>query len=176
MQKKIILIDIDDVIADFEKAIVEKVKENNWEFEKNIGMYTQIKDDNDYKKKFSIIQEKNFFLDFEPIKNSVKYVKEIIADKNFEVFFCSAPTSFYKNFVLEKYLWIEKYFGFEMTKKIILTRDKTLIKADYLIDDNPEIEGLKKPEWEQIFFTQSYNKNYAGKRIDKWEDLKKVLK
>ena len=176
MKKKIILIDIDDVVADFEKSIMEKVKENNWEFEENIGMYVQIKDDKNYVKKFSIIEEKNFFLELEPIKDSVKYIKEIISDKNFEVFFCSAPTSFYKNFVLEKYLWIEKYFGFEMTKKIILTRDKTLIKADYLIDDNPEIEGFEKPEWEQIYFTQSYNKNCKGKRINEWRNWKNILK
>jgi 5'(3')-deoxyribonucleotidase len=31
-----------------------------------------------------------------------------------------------------------------MTGKIILTGDKTLIKAKYLIDDNPEITGANK--------------------------------
>ena len=58
-----------------------------------------------------------------------------------EVFICTAPLTNYENSVLEKYKWVEKNFGHEWIKKIILTKDKTLIKGDILIDDNPEIFG-----------------------------------
>jgi hypothetical protein len=46
-----------------------------------------------------------------------------------------------------------------------------------LIDDNPEITGANKsPEWEQVFYTQSYNKDINKKRISNWDEWEKILK
>ena len=62
----------------------------------------------------------------------------------------------------EKRLWIEKYFGLEWCKKLILAYDKSLLKGDYLIDDSVgkgqlEFEGEliqigtdKFPDWKSI--------------------------
>lgn len=40
-----------------------------------------------------------------------------------------------------QYAWIEKHFGHDFLEKVILTRDKTLIAGDFLIDDKPDIQG-----------------------------------
>ena len=37
---------------------------------------------------------------------------------------------------------MEEHLGSEFTKRVILTRDKTLVRGDVLIDDKPTIGGI----------------------------------
>ncbi|CAF96989.1 unnamed protein product, partial [Tetraodon nigroviridis] len=56
--------------------------------------------------------------------------------------------------VCVQYAWVEKHLGHEFLEQVILTRDKTLITGDILIDDKPDIQGVEaKPSWEHILFT-----------------------
>ena len=43
--------------------------------------------------------------------------------------------------VCVQYAWVEKHLGQEFVEQVILTRDKTLISGDILIDDKPDIIG-----------------------------------
>lgn len=43
--------------------------------------------------------------------------------------------------VYVQYAWVEKHLGHEFLEQVILTRDKTLITGDILIDDKPDILG-----------------------------------
>ncbi|MDO8264840.1 MAG: 5'-3'-deoxyribonucleotidase, partial [Candidatus Parcubacteria bacterium] len=61
------------------------------------------------------------------------------------------------------------------TKRIILSRDKTLIRGNFLIDDRPEIKGSSIPEWEHIIFDCSYNRNVTNKKRLTWENWREVL-
>ncbi len=176
--KKIVLIDMDGVIADFRKSFEKEVLKNGWEIlEEENKMHIRVKNDNDNKRRIFINSQKGFYLNLEPIENSILAISEMLNDKNLEVFFCTTPSKKYKHCVPEKYRWIEKYFGFKATEKIIMTRDKTLVKGDFLIDDKPEILGaVKNPDWEHIYFTQPYNKNLEGLRIDDWSKWREVVK
>lgn len=40
-----------------------------------------------------------------------------------------------------QYAWIEKHLGYDFLDQIILTRDKTVVTGDILIDDKPDILG-----------------------------------
>jgi hypothetical protein len=40
-----------------------------------------------------------------------------------------------------QYAWIEKHLGYDFLDQIILTRDKTVVTGDVLIDDKPDILG-----------------------------------
>jgi 5'-nucleotidase len=77
----------------------------------------------------------------------------------------------------EKYDWISCHLGDEWCHRVIITRDKTLIKGDILIDDKPQVTGLnEKPAWKHVVFSQSYNTNVKGKmRLDSWEMWKETL-
>lgn len=44
-------------------------------------------------------------------------------------------------YVYVQYAWVEKHLGHEFLEQVILTRDKTLIAGDILIDDKPDIVG-----------------------------------
>lgn len=40
-----------------------------------------------------------------------------------------------------QYAWVEKHFGPDFLEQIVLTRDKTVVSADLLIDDRVDITG-----------------------------------
>ena len=42
----------------------------------------------------------------------------------------------------DKMVWIEKHFGKEFVNKIVITCDKTIVDADFLIDDKEFIKGV----------------------------------
>ena len=60
-------------------------------------------------------------------------------------------------------------------KKTIITKDKTIITGDLLIDDKPEVTGSQEPTWEHILYSQPYNKDVKSKRRITWENWKPVI-
>jgi hypothetical protein len=40
-----------------------------------------------------------------------------------------------------QYAWVEKHFGPDFLEQMVLTSDKTVVSADLLIDDRPDITG-----------------------------------
>ena len=92
-----------------------------------------------------------------------------------EVFICTSPLSNYQNCVLEKFEWVENHLGSKWVSRIILTKDKTLVKADYIIDDKPNITGVEEsPSWEHILYDCPYNREINKRRIT-WANWKSIL-
>jgi len=117
--------------------------------------------------------ERRFFADLDPIPGAIEAVKEM-ASEGWDVMFCTAPLRQYRYCVPEKYEWIEKHFGSEWTRRIVMTKDKTLVRARYLIDDKIQA-GEEAPEWTQILFDQPYNREYNCSRIVNWKDWRQTL-
>ncbi|CAB1338014.1 unnamed protein product, partial [Coregonus sp. 'balchen'] len=68
---------------------------------------------------------------------------------------------------------IEKHLGYDFLEQIILTRDKTVVTGDILIDDKPDILGVEpNPTWEHILFTACHNKHISSshRRLLSWAD------
>ena len=102
-----------------------------------------------------------FFRNLEPIENAIitfELLKEL-----YDLYILTAPSVWNPLSYTEKREWIEKYLGFEMCKKLILSPNKALLKGDFLIDDNIH-EGF---EGEHIHFGVIY-KN--------WNDVYDYLK
>ena len=175
----IILVDMDGVIAEFggkaKEIFLNKYpdKENLLLRErKNLKLkddFPEIKEEID-----EIVNSIGFAESLDLIDGSLEALNDLLG-RGHEVRICTRPKSDYKNSVLEKYFWVEKHFGKEWTKRLILTKDKTLIKGDLLIDDNLEVKGVKEPEWEHVVFDQPYNKHIEGKRRINWKNYKDIL-
>jgi 5'-nucleotidase len=69
---------------------------------------------------------------------------------------------------------VEGHLGTEFTTRVILTRDKTLVRGDGLIDDKPTIGGIATPQWRHVLFNQPYNRQFPGPRVD-WENWREAL-
>ena len=98
-----------------------------------------------------------FYLDLEPLPGAINGVKQMAAC-GINVFFCTAPSE--PCSWTEKVEWINHYLGKEWTRRMVITKDKTVVHGDYLIDDKPLIEGVySDPSWEHILYDQEYNQH-----------------
>ncbi|XP_062859396.1 5'(3')-deoxyribonucleotidase, mitochondrial-like [Trichomycterus rosablanca] len=179
-----VLVDMDGVIADFEGGFLKKYrekypKEPYISLEERRGFwvstqYGQLRGDL-CEKAISIWESKNFFMELEPLPGSLEAVKEMANMENTDVFICTSPIKHYAYCQYEKYAWVEKHLGYDFLEQIILTRDKTVVSGDILIDDKPDILGVEpNPSWEHIVFTACHNKHLpAGatpRRLLSWSD------
>lgn len=70
---------------------------------------------------------------------------------------------------------IARFFGEELRSRSHFGNDKTVLRADYLFDDKPEIKGHYSPMWAQILYDQPYNKEVDLPRIYSWENWEGML-
>ena len=79
---------------------------------------------------------------------------------------CTAPVNEYRYCVGEKIAWVEKHLGADWAKRVILTKDKTLVRGDILIDDKSHITGSLKPMWTHRIYDAPHNRHInAPQRI-----------
>jgi 5'-nucleotidase len=177
----IILIDLDDVLADFEKGFMD-----NWRKKYPDKFYipleerTVFKVDNQYPSELKpfvreIYCAPGFYRNLPLIKGGKEAIQEI-KQKGHDVFLCTSPLSSYENCILEKYEWVDAHLGRDWIKRLIITKDKTLIRGDILIDDNPEPKGILTPMWEHIIYDFPYNRHIKDKRRVSWDTWEEILK
>uniref|UniRef100_A0A9L0KIV8 5',3'-nucleotidase, mitochondrial n=1 Tax=Equus asinus TaxID=9793 RepID=A0A9L0KIV8_EQUAS len=145
-----VLVDMDGVLADFEGGFLRKYRarfpdqpfialedrRGFWVSEQYGRLQPGLSE-----KAISIWESENFFFDLEPLPGAVEAVKQMANLENTDVFICTSPIRMYKYCPYEKYAWVEKHFGPDFLEQIVLTRDKTVVSADLLIDDRPDITG-----------------------------------
>jgi 5'-nucleotidase len=174
-KKTVVLIDMDNTIADLEKAVCQEFKKQypnevwpertDFEFDQKIEGLTR-----------SIITQEHFFENLEPIEGALTAIVEM-HNAGFHVVFCTSPLKEYKYCVPEKFKWIEKHLGAFWLSRIIIIKDKTLAHGKYLIDDKPNPEnGTIVPSWQHVLFEQPYNNKLNKPRISKWSEWKSIIK
>jgi 5'-nucleotidase len=180
MDVHVILVDLDGVIADqrqgFRDALSQKYP--------NIKLPSSITDFHfDYEKNFpeehqkrvkAVRLKKGFFLSL-PMLRGAKEGLEQLKNMSLDVRIVTAPTWEWKHCVREKYEWVEKHLGREWCGRMILTRDKTYVRGDILIDDAPVITGAFKPTWEHVVFDHSYNREAKGALRVTWQNMQEVI-
>lgn len=117
--KKLLLIDMDGVVADFD-GLAEK-------WAREAGITTQ-----EFKDK-KLYRQPNFYLDLELIPEAKESIEKL--DAVYEISFLSAPSWGNPESFTEKRLWIEKHFGAWGKKRMDLSFRKGLYMGHYLIDD-----------------------------------------
>ena len=147
-EKLILHIDMDCVLSDFWGAV--PAKEYNPSCMYNPGFFETLK----------------------PVSGALEAVRILLKSERYDIYILTQPVA---NSVLsysEKASWVLKWLP-ELKDKIIMTQDKSLIKGDYLIDDNPKWKSFagklllfnirEDPnlEWDRIIFLLlgSNNKN-----------------
>jgi 5'(3')-deoxyribonucleotidase len=93
--------------------------------------------------------------------------------KDYEVFIATAamevPTSF-----VAKYRWLGEHFPFISPSHIVFCGDKSILRADYLIDDNPR--QLRRFGGEGILFHSHHNINVNGyRRVHNWREVEELF-
>jgi 5'-nucleotidase len=137
----------------------------------------------DEEHKAAMVLEMNrpgFYRTFEPIPGAVRALREMV-EAGHDVFIVSTPWSSNPTCMQDKFDWLNSHVGHYDEKnrwgdRLILTRDKTMIKGDILIDDKPAITGAAIPEWEHVLFTQPHNKSVTNKRrFSDWSKWREII-
>lgn len=170
----LILIDQDGVLADFEQGVRE-----HWQnkFTKPLPILPSERkhfylahDLPQYRDElYEIYSSKGFFANLPPISGAINALHELL-NAGHDVRICTAPISAYQNCVAEKFMWVEKHLGKDWTNRIILTKDKTWVRGDILIDDKPDITGSLTPMWTHWVYDQPYNRHLTDKTRISWEN------
>lgn len=175
----IILVDQDQVIAAFEQGWLDQWRalyperphvplEARRSFYISDDYPPQYRDDID-----AIRNAPGFFAGLDPLPGAIGTLTTLL-ELGHEVFITTAPLSEYRNCVLEKYLHIDAHLGREWTKRIVMTKDKTLVHGDVLIDDKPHVTGIRTPDWVHVRYTQPPNATLDVPRLT-WDDALDVL-
>lgn len=113
-----------------------------------------------------------FFASLPPMAGALEALESLEAAGH-DVRICTAPLKRWHNCVPEKYGWVEEHLGVHWVGRMIVTRDKTLVRGDVLIDDKPRVVGALEPVWRHLLLAQPYNA--AGETTawarGQWEDV-----
>ena len=175
-----ILIDMDGVIANFEKSVLDTYQslyptKPFIPLDERTTFYVKEQYPSELQSLVESIYLTPGFYQSLPIINGAAEALSEMTQRGHNLFICTAPLPQYEHCVLEKYQWVDQYLGAEWVKKIIVTNDKTLVRGDILIDDKLNITGLETPTWEHILFNQPYNKHITSKKRLNWDNWKSIL-
>jgi 5'-nucleotidase len=138
----------------------------------------------------AVMSQPGFFRDLPPMEGAVKAVEEMI-ERGFSVQICTSPLPCNPTCPQDKIEWVRKHLGHIQFRQpgdskqrlnaqdvIVMTRDKTFVMGDVLIDDKPVIRGCMRPTWTHIVFGAPYNELKPGderERLSDWSMWHRVM-
>ena len=176
----LILFDQDGVLADFERGFHDawNVRMANrypaLPLEQRCSFY--VRDDypdtyrNDVK---AIYLAQGFYRDLPVIQGAVEAIMALL-ELGHDVRICTSPLNQYRYCLPEKYEWVERHLGADFVHRMIVTKDKTVVLGDVLVDDKPAVTGTRMPAWQHVIFDQPYNRQVDGPRMT-WANWNTVL-
>jgi 5'-nucleotidase len=102
--------------------------------------------------------KRGFFQSLDPIPGAIAGIKRLSEAHTVRI--VSFPKEGNNHSAVEKMEWVDEWLGPEWVQRMILITDgdKTQVRGDWLLDDNPSISrGSFLPTWGHIMYTQSYN-------------------
>lgn len=177
--KNRILIDIDDTIIDLLPTWVEVLNKKAftnvkyedieaWDITKYFPTLTR-------EQIFEPLQTYNFWINVKPKADAVEYVKKLF-DEGYELYLCTSTD--YRNVKAKYECVIMKYFPYLKWENVIVAHNKSMLKADFLIDD--AVHNLQKGDFCKILMTAPHNKKYDAKsngiiRADDWRIVYEIV-
>jgi 5'(3')-deoxyribonucleotidase len=175
-QRQTICVDMDEVIAD---ALGEHLIRYNRDFSETLTL-----DDLHGRRLWQAVPADRLAIidnylrddDFFRVLRVMPHAQRVLQrlQSRYEIFIASAamevPTSF-----AAKYDWLAEHFPFIPTSNIVFCGNKSILRANYLIDDNPRQLAMFQdnqngaPIREGILYTSPANIHIAGyRRVDNW--------
>jgi len=170
-----IAVDMDEVVAD---ALGEHLRRYNRDYKEKI----QIEDlegkwiwdvvSRDRQQALAnYLYSEDFFESLAVMPDAERVIERL--QTSYEVFIVTAamevPTSFD-----QKFRWLAKHFPFVAPSHIVYCGDKSIVRADYLIDDNPR--QLRHFQGERILYSAPHNAHIKGyRRVKNWLEVERLF-
>jgi len=185
LKGRTVLVDMDNTIVDWDGEFIRRYAEQSgrdlseveqivrnrkrFEIEENF-------DESERAQVLETVASPGFYESLEPLPGAVEALKDLVA-KGVDVKLVTAPhPTCAGTCALEKYLSVERLLGAAFVERLIITRDKTHVQGDLLVDDKPRISGSKVAQWKHVIFSQAYNQDIESKsRLSAWTSWNEVL-
>lgn len=167
-KKPVLLIDQDDVLVEYIKAVTERFNSKyhtsfstedcvSWDLISIFGENI-----------VNVMHEPQLFRELEPVTDAIETFKRLYDSNLFEMYIVTAA----KPCAVEpKFEWFKEYMPFLPERNIIISSAKDMIKGDYLFDDGMHnIEAFANAGGVPIIFNRphNYGTDSKYKRVDGW--------
>lgn len=180
-ERPTVLIDMDGVLADFDKAteihLLENYPEIRIEPRKNFYFREDYPDPN-HQAIIDKLHSSQGFFESLPVMDGAEEAWGYIAELGYQPQVCSSPLRSNEWCAEEKLSWLQRNFGKTAAKTAIISSDKANYDGIALIDDKATIKNADQALWQHILFTQPHNQDIAAEfRLDSWRDpdLEEIL-
>lgn len=166
-----IAIDMDEVMAD---ALTEHLRRYNAVYGTTIaaaelaGRHLEDYIPPAHRDAAEAMLDASFFEDLAVLPDCQEVVRELAAD--YDVFIASAAMDVPCSFDA-KYRWLQRHFPFIPPSQIVFCGDKTIVDADYLIDDRPR--HFAKFKGQALLFSAPHNAAETRyPRVASWKEVR----
>jgi 5'-nucleotidase len=166
-----ICVDMDEVMAD---TLAEHLRRYNQAFDEDVtvedlagkGLWEIAPFDRQQQVR-AFLDAEDFFEDL-PLMPDVQPVVKALAER-FEIFIATqamvVPNSFGP-----KYRWLQRHFPFVPPTHYVFCGDKSILRADYLIDDQPR--NLRCFKGSGLLYSAPHNLSVSGfRRVNNWLEV-----
>ncbi|KQN56905.1 5'-3'-deoxyribonucleotidase [Erwinia sp. Leaf53] len=171
---KRIAIDMDEVIADFHPKLVTTW---NSHFAQQLTadelnlFDLQQKDPHKLSEIFALASDPEFFGDLAVIADSQRVIARL--SQHYDIFITTAAMELPSSFNA-KFRWLNTHFPDIKPRNIVFCGDKSIIRADYMIDDNAK--NFVNFCGEGILYSAAHNRHVTGyRRVENWQEIETLL-
>ncbi len=166
-----ICVDMDEVMAD---TLGEHIRRYNQTFDEEVtpedlagkGLWEVAPQDRQQQLR-DFLDAEDFFEDLDLIPGAQEVLQSLSA--RFEIFIATQAMAV-PNSLGPKYRWLQRHFPFIPPTHYVFCGDKSILRADYLIDDLPK--NLLRFQGQGLLYTAPRNLTATGfLRVDNWQQV-----
>lgn len=178
---KILLLDMDGVLADFEGKFYKRWLERHPNLpavhpKNRLTFYIEDQYGPEYTDLIrDILCEPHFALDLELMPGAMEAIDDILTAGQYEIGICTSPLTWSDTNASDKVVWTKNVMGEYFLDRLSVTTDKTWTRGAILIDDRQWVKGTRTPEWTQILMDAPYNRNVAFEQRFTWDRWREFL-
>lgn len=166
-----ICVDMDEVMAD---TLAEHIRRYNQTFDEAVtprdlagkGLWEVTPADRQQQLR-AFLDAEDFFEDLALMPGAQEVLKELSA--RFEIFIATQAMAV-PNSLGSKYRWLQRHFPFIPPSCYVFCGNKSILRADYLIDDLPK--NLLRFQGQGLLYTAPHNITATGfLRVNNWQEV-----
>jgi 5'(3')-deoxyribonucleotidase len=172
---KRIAVDMDEVLAD---ALAEHLTRYNRDHGESItkeqlhgkGLWDLVSADRHHRLE-AYLRSDDFFEDLPVVEHSQEVLARLA--RHYEIFIATAAMEFPNSFS-SKYRWLLRHFPFIPPTHFVFCGDKSILQADYLIDDT--YRHFERFRGQGLLFSAPHNASVKGcRRVSGWREIEQIF-
>ncbi len=172
---KRIAVDMDDVLADTMTAYLELYNQEHNETISKTDLHGKaiwdVIPSDRFQKVAGYLRTAHFFDDLPVMQDSQEVLRRLSG--HYEVFIATAAMEFPNSFS-SKYRWLQQHFPFISPLNVVYCGDKSILNADYLVDDTPR--HFLRFAGEGILFSSPHNLLVNSyRRVNNWREVESLF-